>query len=183
MNATRSLPFAVAAFGLLSLAGCGPSLPELDRLAAQGRVQPSAAVHAHHEVLVGAPPVAVWAVLTDVHGWPSWHLPVKRADAQGPLASGTTFTWNNNGTDIRSTVAAARPPALLAWTGSASVAKAVHVWRLSPAQGAAATRVDVEETMDGPLLSWLYPQTKLDADVVRWLADLKAEVERREGGR
>jgi hypothetical protein len=40
------------------------------------------------------------------------------------------------------------------------------------------TRVSVVESMDGPLLSWLYPQAKLDAAVTGWLADLKAESER-----
>jgi hypothetical protein len=163
----------------LLLAACGPDAAELKRRAALGQVQAGAALLARHEVFVKAPPAVVWDLLVDVPRWPSWHPPILRAEAPGPLAPGISFTWTNEGTDIKSTVAVARPPALLAWTGSASVARAVHVWRLEPVAG--GTRVAVEESMDGPLLSWLYPQRKLDADVARWLADLRDAAERKAG--
>jgi uncharacterized protein YndB with AHSA1/START domain len=171
----------IALLALASLAACGPSVAELDRLAAAGAVQPDAAVASHREIEVAAPPALVWEVLADAAGWPRWHPPIQRVEAAGPLEAGAAFAWSNRGTGIRSRVALSRAPEVLAWTGTASVAKAVHVWRLVPGVGG-GTRVSVDETMDGPLFGWLYPKAKLDADVEGWLADLRAEAERR-GGR
>jgi len=165
--------------GLLVLSACGPAPSALHALAAAGEVQPDAPLRSKHEVVVQAPRAIVWTALTEAGRWPEWHRAVRSVEAPGALAPDVVFKWNNEGTTVTSRVAVARAAELLAWTGSASVAKAIHVWRLTSNGG--ATRVTVEETMDGPLLAWLYPQKKLDEAVVAWLADLKVEAERRAG--
>jgi hypothetical protein len=132
--------------------------------------------------LIHATPSTVWTTLSEIGRWPDWHKAVRSAKATGQLAPGVEFEWDNDGTTVTSRLALARAPEVLAWTGSAWGAKAVHVWRLAP-QAGGATRVTVEETMDGPLISLLFPQKKLDEAVVVWLADLKAEAERRAGAR
>jgi uncharacterized protein YndB with AHSA1/START domain len=176
-------PTALISFGFLLVASaCGPSSESLEVLARAGQVQPDAPLHSKHELVVQAPPSKVWATLVDPAGWPAWHKAVRSARATGPFAPGVTFEWNNEGTTVNSRVALARSPEVLAWTGSAWGAKAVHVWRLA-AEGEDATRVTVEETMDGPLISLLFPQKKLDDAVVVWLTDLNVESERRAGAR
>jgi hypothetical protein len=82
----------------------------------------------------------------------------------------------NGGSEISSQLAAVIPNELVAWTGSVSIAKAVHVWRLS-APAPDTTEVDVEETMDGFLLTWFYGQKDLDAEMARSLANLKRAAE------
>ncbi len=82
----------------------------------------------------------------------------------------------NGGSTISSRLAAVKPNELLAWTGSVSTAKAVHVWRFS-SPTPETTKVDVEETMDGFLLTWFYRQKDLDAEMARSLASLKRAAE------
>ncbi len=58
-----------------------------------------------------------------------------------------------------------------------ATAKAVHVWRFS-SPSPTTTEVEVEETMDGFLLTWFYGQKDLDAEVARSLENLKKAAER-----
>jgi len=160
---------------------CGPSLDALNVRAAAGAVQADAPLHARHEVTIDAPRAKVWALLADGPGWPRWHPAVRSASAPAPFVAGTDFTWNNEGTAIHSRLALVKPPEVLAWTGSVATAKAAHVWRLSEVPPG-KTRVEVEETLDGFLLSWFYSQKDLDQAVTVWLADLKRAAEMPPGG-
>jgi uncharacterized protein YndB with AHSA1/START domain len=45
-----------------------------------------------HSVEVHAPRERVWALWTDIAGWPSWNPGVARAELDGPLAEGATGT-------------------------------------------------------------------------------------------
>jgi hypothetical protein len=85
----------------------------------------------------------------------------------------------NGSSEIHSRLAAVRRDELIAWTGSVSTAKAVHVWRFS-SPTPETTRVDVEETMDGFLLTWFYGEKDLDAEMARSLAYLKKAAEEQE---
>jgi hypothetical protein len=94
-----------------------------------------------------------------------------------PFAVDVPFVWDQEGTLVHSSVAFVDSARTLAWTGSVSVASAVHFWRLRVIDG--GTRVEVEESMWGPGLRLFYAQSKLDANVEAWLGDLKREAERR----
>lgn len=166
----------LAALVALLTAACGPSLSTMHRSAETGAVQSDAPLRAHHEIVIAAPATQVWARLSDVSSWPSWHPTVRSAHTPASFTPGASFTWNNDGSEITSTLAVVRAPEVLAWTGSVATAKAIHVWRLSeiaPGQ----TRVEVDETMDGFLLTWFYGQKDLDQAVALWLRDLKTASE------
>jgi uncharacterized membrane protein len=166
----------LATFTSILTAACGPSLATLHERAAVGAVQADAPLHAHQVVTIHAPRQRVFAILSDFGAWPTWQPKIKRVTAPRALAPGESFAWVNGSAEITSKIAAVRPDELLAWTGSVSTAKAVHVWRLS-SPTPDTTLVDVEETMDGFLLTLFYGQKDLDAEMKRSLEDLKSTAE------
>ena len=64
-----------------------------------------------------------------------------------------------------------------AWTGTASVAKAVHVWRLQRLPND-QTLVRTDESMEGFLLTLFYSSKKLQEGDQRWLDRLKEAAEK-----
>lgn len=109
-------------------------------------------------------------------GWSRWQPNVSKVTPPAVVEPGARLTWVNGGSTISSQLAAVTPNELVAWTGSVSTAKAAHVWRFtSPTPD--TTRVDVEETMDGLLLTWFYGPKDLDAELARSLANLKNAAE------
>jgi uncharacterized protein YndB with AHSA1/START domain len=169
---------SLASFVSLLTAACGPNLATMHEGAMAGRVQEGAPLHAQQTVTIEAPRERVYALLTDVAGWPRWQPKVTKVTPPSAVESGARFTWVNGGSEISSQLAAVTPNELVAWTGSVATAKAVHVWRLSsPTPG--TTRVDVDETMDGFLLTWFYGQKDLDAEMSGSLANLRVAAERR----
>jgi uncharacterized membrane protein len=171
MKTTASLLSLVLPLSL-TLAGCGPSLAALQERASAGQVQADAPLHARQAITIHAPRERVWAVLTDFDRWPSWQPNIARVQGPRALAAGEPFTWVNGKSEISSTLALVKPNEALAWTGSVSGAKAIHVFSFR-AEGPDATVVEVEETLDGFLLTWFYGQKDLDAEVARSLANLK----------
>jgi hypothetical protein len=172
-------PFAILALlfvATLVALGCGPSLAAMHALAEHAEVQRGAPLHAMQRVTIQAPRARVWDILSAFAAWPSWQPNVTRVDAPTTLAAGAAFTWVNGTSEIHSRLALVRPNEQLAWSGSVSLAKAIHVWRLE-APTADTTVVEVEETLDGFLLTWFYSQQELDAEVARSLANLRHAAE------
>jgi len=174
---TLSLVVVVSAASLF-LSACGPSLSSMDARAAEGQVQPDAPLHAKQRVTIAAPREKVWARLTAFGAWPTWQPNVTRVEPPRAVAAGEEFTWVNGKSEIHSRLALVRPVETLAWTGSVSTAKAIHVWRLE-APTPETTLVEVEETLDGFLLTWFYGQKDLDAEVARSLENLRLASEER----
>jgi uncharacterized protein YndB with AHSA1/START domain len=158
-------------------AGCGPSSEALQEQARRGVIAPDPALHTLRSISIAAPPARVWALLTDISGWPAWHRhpTVPEARAANGVVVGQPFDWNQEGTRISSRFAMVEPERRLVWTGTVSIASAVHMWRLSP-EGR-GTRLEVEEGMWGFMLWAFYPQRKLDRDLEGWLTDLRAAAE------
>lgn len=181
MKTTGPLVRLLALSSLLTTA-CGPSLASMHERATTGRVQEDAPLHARQSVTIAAPRERVYALLTDFAGWPSWQPNVSGVMPPLAVEPGARFTWKNGSSEISSQLAAVTPDELVAWTGSVSTAKAVHVWRLSSPMPE-TTQVDVEETMDGFLLTWFYGQKDLDADMTRSLTQLKQAAESRASSR
>jgi uncharacterized protein YndB with AHSA1/START domain len=160
----------------LLVQGCGPRLSLLDELAQTGKINENAPVLAHLEIEINAPPAKVWALLVDAPSWPKWTKQISSVTPDGPLAAGKKFTWKSGDTEIESQVQLLEPQRRLAWTGTAMSAKAIHVWELKDAPGD-RTLVKMKESMDGPLMSRLYPQDKLSAAGMEWLLALKRAAE------
>jgi hypothetical protein len=161
---------------ILSIASAPVESP-LDRLAASGEIQQDAPVKASLQIIVNASPQKLWTLLTNLRDWPHWHPAIKQAAIDGPLTPGTKFAWTLGSTSIHSRIALVAPYQAFAWTGSAYMAKAIHVWKLQPLPGD-RTLVKVDESMDGFLLEHLYSSDELKAADQSWLDDLKRAAEK-----
>ena len=175
MKTSRLSPAVVSLVSLFA-AACGPSLASIHERALTGHVQEDAPLHARRSITIAAPRGRVFALVADVAGWPAWQPNVTKVTPPAALRPGARFTWVNGKSEISSQVAAMRSEELLAWTGSVATAKAVHLWRFS-SPTPDTTRVDVEETMDGFLLTWFYGQKELDAEMSRSLDHLRMAAE------
>jgi uncharacterized protein YndB with AHSA1/START domain len=138
----------------------------------------NAPVYGSADINIVAPPETVWDVLSDFERWPNWNSAVRSVSMDGPLAEGSTFTWNA-GSTIRSTLRTVEPPRLIVWTGSTLGIKAIHVHRLTASGG--RTLVDTEESWDGLVATILKGrlQRKLDQALLPGLEALRLEAERR----
>ena len=166
-----------AELAVVLLAGCGPSMTDLDQLAASGRISERAPVRVHLQADIAAPPSKVWALLINAPAWPSWDSDVSGVSVKQPLASGTRFDWKAGNSTIHSEVRFFEPGQRIIWTGKILTAKAIHAWALMPAPGG-HTLVVTDESMDGPLMATLFPAEKLAAADSSWLTALKKAAEK-----
>ncbi len=151
-------------------------LDRIETLAATGRIQENAPVKASSRIAIHASPEKVWDLLTDVDNWPKWQSTITAAKINGPVAVGTTFTWNSGGTKIVSRIALVQPNTQLVWTGTAYKARAIHVWSLEPSPDG-GTIVKTTESMDGFLLTVFYSSKDLAGSHKLWLDALKHKAE------
>ena len=164
---------------VLALSGCSShSSRQLQALSAVGAIQQDAPVKATVTMQIAASPAKVWDLLIDAPAWPSWCPQIESVKAPGALAMGTRFVWKSSGTTIHSEVHLEEPDRRLSWTGTASPARAIHVWELK-ATPDGGTLVTVKESMTGPLMKWLYSSEKLAASETDWLTALKQAAEKK----
>jgi uncharacterized protein YndB with AHSA1/START domain len=161
----------------LTLTGCATTAAQNAAASAAGTIEQAAPVKTHLQIHIAAPPNRVWQLLIDAPSWPKWADQIDSVDTTTPLAIGTRFTWKTNGTTIHSEVHLFDPQHRLSWTGTAPTARAVHVWQLDPTP-TNGTTVTVDESMSGPLLTWLYSSTKLKDSDTTWLTALKQAAEK-----
>jgi hypothetical protein len=98
---------------------------------------------------------------------------------EGPVAPGTEFRWKSGPGTIVSTLEQVDPPRYIRWRGRTLSVKAIHEWRLEPANG--GTRVETDESFSG-FLARLFRgslQKTLDRSTESGLEHLKREAERR----
>lgn len=152
------------------------SADRLEQLAQNGQIQEKAPIKASSEITINASPERVWQLLANINDWPKWQSDITKAEMRGPLQPGTEFFWTS-GTQVHSRLALVHPPRVLAWTGQAYKAKAVHVWTIEPTV-AGQTLVNTSESMDGFMLSVFYSSKKLKESQEHWLNSLKAAAER-----
>jgi hypothetical protein len=136
-----------------------------------------AEITATGSVEVSASPDAVWTILSDIGGWPSWNRDVREARLEGDLTTGTRFKWRAGPGTITSVLRSVEPGQELGWTGKTMGVSAVHVWRLeSTPRG---TRVTTEESWDGWPTRLMHKRMEktLRSAVEHGLHSLKTEVE------
>jgi hypothetical protein len=136
-------------------------------------------VRSKREVEIAAPPEVVWDVLTGFEQWTQWNLDVKTMSIDGPVEAGTEFRWKAGPGTIVSTLEQVDPPGYIRWRGRTLSVKAIHEWRLEPANS--GTRVETDESFSG-LLARLFHgslQKTLDRSTESGLEQLKREAERR----
>jgi len=145
-------------------------------------VNTRAPVVASSEIVVGASPEVVWAVLSDVDGWPDWNPGVKTASMDGLLTVGTSFRWRAGSMMINTVMREIDTPRTIGWSGQTLRLPAIHVYRIEPCADGSLVRTT--ESWDG-LLAVLfkkaltrYLQRSLDAG----LEYLKVESESRTAG-
>ena len=140
-------------------------------------INQNAPMVAQHTVTIEAPPAVVWALLTDIDGWPRWQSAISRAQLQGPLAIGTQFNWTSGGTAIVSTIRILELGQRFGWTGTALGTTTEHIWTLQAA--GTGTLVTTTESMSGWLIRLVKPfMPGFLTDALQvWLAALKQAAE------
>jgi uncharacterized membrane protein len=155
----------------------GPSIERLhEEYAKKGRLDENAPIRSSSSIVIDAPADKVWRLLADMRNWPQWRSDayVVELDEVKPDA---TFRWKMRGQAITSTFAVVAPERELTWTGVAmGYVKAVDRMRLEATQDG-RTRVTVEESMAGPLLTLFFSNTKLRQGHEDMLGMLKTAAE------
>ncbi|MDF1613233.1 SRPBCC family protein [Stygiobacter electus] len=160
---------------LLSLIGCGPSIETLHQSVKEGKINNNGSVVDSEQIEINAPAEKVWNVLTDIENWKTWMPNVTASTIHGELAVDTQFDWTNNGTDIHSTFGLVETNKTIGWSGTASIAKAAHIWRLQEQDG--KTIVRTEESFDGFMISLFFGKEDMSAALIEWLQQLKKKSE------
>lgn len=111
------------------------------------KIDLNAPLVARREIFIDAPIDAVWAVLTDITGWPDWQPDVRDARLEGGLRPGAVVRWTVDGVRVASTLEAVEPPRLVGWVSKSAGMRAVHVFMLEAHNQ--RTRVVTEESRSG----------------------------------
>ena len=99
------------------------------------------------EIIINAPVVKVWSVLTEINNWPDWQSAVKKANLKTSLKEGAEFIWNAGGVTLKSIIHTCEPFKSFGWTGKTIGAFAIHNWRFESVND--GTIVFVEESLQG----------------------------------
>jgi len=143
----------------------------------------STAVFVHNEIVIPAPPSAVWRILLRAEEWPIWYpnsADIHFISHTGPdLRDRSRFRWNTFGTRVTSKVLEFEPEQRLAWNAHGIGVDAYHAWLLTPlADG--NTHVLTEETQNGWLarLGKLLMPKRMETKHQRWLEELSRQAQR-----
>lgn len=119
----------------------------------------------------------VWNVLHKIDQWPYWNHQIKNIDIKKAPAKGVTFTWQSNGSKIKSKIHTYNIDKAIGWSGRAFGAKAIHNWSLQSFKS--GTKVFTEESMEGWLVSLMKNKIAriLKKDMSHWLEQLRIECE------
>ncbi|WP_316756579.1 SRPBCC family protein [Streptomyces herbicida] len=140
-------------------------------------VDETAPVIVRLSTVIHAPLATVWELHTDIAAWPTWNADVERAERNGPLTPGNSFSWRTHGLDITSTVRELVPGERIVWGGPASGITGIHVWTFE--QKGDDVIVRTEESWSGaPVDAAADDRGKaLHASLDNWLRHLKSRAE------
>jgi hypothetical protein len=118
-------------------------------------------VFVHNELRASADCAAVWQLLVEAAGWPSWYPRCKDVEVDGGsrrLSPGASFRWSTNGQRLRSTVRAFEPGRELAWEAHNRLIRVYHRWSFEEGDGGCL--IVTEEAQRGLLPSATSPFTR-----------------------
>ena len=140
-------------------------------------INKNAPVITYQRITIDAPAQKVYAIMSDIDHWTTWHSDVKNTRLTGPFEKGSSFDWKSGGLTIHSTLHTAVPAQKIGWSGKAIGAFAIHNWSFTESNG--KTTVIVEESMEGWLVSLMRQkfQIGLERSLQVWLKNLKARAE------
>ncbi|MEU6068756.1 SRPBCC family protein [Streptomyces sp. NPDC047082] len=140
-------------------------------------VDETAPVIVRLSTVIHAPLATVWELHTDIAAWPTWNADVERAERNGPLTPGNSFSWRTHGLDITSTVRELVPGERIVWGGPASGITGIHVWTFE--QKGDDVIVRTEESWSGAPVDAAADDLgkALHASLDNWLRHLKSRAE------
>ncbi|MFJ2931273.1 SRPBCC family protein [Streptomyces sp. NPDC087219] len=127
--------------------------------------------------VIDAPIERVWQLHTDIDAWAAWNADVDEATLDGPLETGTSFTWKTHGLDITSTVTELVPGERIVWGGPADGITGIHVWTFERTGDRVTVRT--EESWSGAPVDAATEELghALDQSLRSWLTCLKDRAE------
>jgi len=140
------------------------------------------AVFVRNEIVISAPPEAIWPWLLRAELWPEWYAnssDIHFLSHTGPdLRNRSRFRWRTFGVRITSKVLEFEPCTRLAWDAHGIGIEAYHVWILT-ARPDGTTHVLTEETQNGWLarLGKKLMPSRLSEMHQAWLEALSAKAE------
>ena len=99
------------------------------------------------KIIINAPAVKVWSILTEINNWPNWRSAVKKANLKTSLNEGAEFIWNAGGVTLKSIIHTCEPFQSFGWTGKTIGTFAIHNWHFESVND--GTIVFVEESLQG----------------------------------
>ena len=152
-------------------------MKKLYLLAQNGEINEKAPIIEKQEIVIDAPIEKVWESLADIGEWPEWYTGTTVRKPPRKVEPGQSFSWQTDDVRIRSRLAKVEKPYTLTWTGSVFWIKAVHVWKLKKLERN-KTKVTVEESMQGFLISQFMTKGKLHKALNLWMNLLKIRAEK-----
>lgn len=155
----------------------GPATVDLhENYAKRGLLDENAPVRSTSTIEIDAPVSTVWQLVSDMRGWTNWRTDARVTEIEH-LQVDAPFRWTLNGMPIKAVFATIEPEREIAWTGVAlGCMRAVDRMRFEALEGG-RTRVAMEESLAGPLLSLFFTSDKLRAGHDRMLQQLKNAAE------
>lgn len=110
----------------------------------------------HNELTIHAPAEAVWDVLSDVEGWPTWYRACKwvELDSAGNAVDGPSFRWKAHPLTLRSSVVRSERPHLFSIVADGTGLHADRTFTLRRTGDGLRTVIVSHETQVG-WLPWL----------------------------
>jgi hypothetical protein len=158
----------------------GPSLQVLYQDYAQKhRIDDLAPIQASDDIMINAPPGAVWRVLINIAGWPVFNSVFGDVRLESDVSVGARASFKLNGFPIKATFAIVDPDHELTWVGAALWTKAIDRLVLEPVKG--TTRLLLHESIAGAFVPLMFSCARLHEQHRASLQNFKLAAEREAG--
>lgn len=151
-------------------------MKKLNALAKEARINANASIRDQHSIVINEPISKVWSILTNLSEWHLWNSSISNMKLDGQLQEKTKFSWNLNGSSVKSEIQSIKKPNTFTWTGVSKNIKRIYVWELEPDDN--QTIVTVSTSLQGILIV-LESHQKIFKELTFWLEKLKEETERK----
>lgn len=149
---------------------------DIHKLAKDLIINETAPLISKHTIQINSSIENVWKNLTDFENWMNWNNDIESVSIFGEFSEDQKFIWKSGGSTINSKIAKINKPNVFAWSGNVLWIKAIHIWKLTKVEN--KVEVEVLESMEGFLSTFLVGQKKLDLILMNWLKSLKKVCEK-----